>query len=549
MMPAVGRESAPISSMELQRLKAKRMKRGECPDCGTMLYKTGRLGRIQKKKAIPINEEGKCLDGRCLVCEPLPDQERLETLAMDTKAAVPRIVWTYLIGGDDPGSRDLQLLGLDMGDELSDVTLDRRLRTETDDAASEKSKLPPGRSKKRIGPELNMNEPLRIRMELLLRGDATEPVHRMSHRLPPEEEMDGPEPSLRSPETPEALLLKKVFRPDNVFVSPDASYIHRADEAYPHTIILERPEDAVTHADNDPPNGAEIVFDLAAPSPPLGDTLQKEKMTDEDSVAPLPPQHPDSATVDSSHHDTAEYSAYSSKLLELMLDESDFSNPPSSTGGGRASLRVPRIHATASAGEAPTHDSSYHGMETGDVYVETGIPKVVYSSSSHAEPKDHPSVDGHSKASSAQEEASSIKALSTADHHSRVSSSQKKKPPPEELRKPPPPGGKWDPESNGSSETVKKSLFLLEHGPLPDRESVLLQLAEILWNNESCLREEMSPARQLFVQQNGAKILATVMWATMSEPPLIRAALRLFFALIAYPMVGMDPGWNDDDLG
>ena len=73
MMPTNRESAMPIA--ELQRLKLKRIKRGECPDCGTVLFKTttGMLGRV--KKSIPLNEAGKCYEGRCLVCLPLHPSE------------------------------------------------------------------------------------------------------------------------------------------------------------------------------------------------------------------------------------------------------------------------------------------------------------------------------------------------------------------------------------------------------------------------------------------------------------------------------------------
>lgn len=173
MMMQMNRESAlPIA--ELQRLKLKRIKRGECPDCGTALYKTttGMLGRV--KKSIPLNEAGKCNDGRCLVCLPFhpneetnylsnndenqnnqnsenPDlaarpnpAEQLQSHEAKKAPTIPRIILIYQNNSltqknfnretlpedfPDSGSKmDVGLFGLDLNDDVSEITLDRRIR-------------------------------------------------------------------------------------------------------------------------------------------------------------------------------------------------------------------------------------------------------------------------------------------------------------------------------------------------------------------------------------------------------------------------------------
>jgi hypothetical protein len=159
-MMQVNRESSmPVA--ELQRLKIKRSKRGECPDCGILLYKTsGLLGRV--KKPIPINEVGKCYDGRCLQCLPFgphevdqyddnylydgtgknqPDTTIQPLVTPPTTqvkvAPIPRIILIYQNDGmllpttsiHSSGSKlDLSAFGLDFNDDVSDITLDRRIR-------------------------------------------------------------------------------------------------------------------------------------------------------------------------------------------------------------------------------------------------------------------------------------------------------------------------------------------------------------------------------------------------------------------------------------
>lgn len=53
-----------LSLVELQRRKMRRVKRGECPECGTKLFRIGVLGR-----ATPLQNES-CQNGRCFICFP-----------------------------------------------------------------------------------------------------------------------------------------------------------------------------------------------------------------------------------------------------------------------------------------------------------------------------------------------------------------------------------------------------------------------------------------------------------------------------------------------
>lgn len=137
------------SIADLQRRKVKRMKRGECPECGTKLYKTsnGVLGRM--KKATPIEEEGKCFNGKCLVCFPgaADDAEEQQEegdlpMILVKKGPIPRMILTYQANGMD-GVMDSVLngegsnnncgngggRGLDFDDDMSAITLDRKIRS------------------------------------------------------------------------------------------------------------------------------------------------------------------------------------------------------------------------------------------------------------------------------------------------------------------------------------------------------------------------------------------------------------------------------------
>lgn len=145
-MTQAGKDAAHPDS---QRQKAKRVKRGECPECGATLFKTatGMLGRI--KKPIPINDAGKSLNGRCLACFPLDKSEEEEAAK---KTPVPRTILTYQTnclngtGGlmNEDGSINentdagANLFGLDFDDDVSAITLDRRIRTNVEEIDNEK---------------------------------------------------------------------------------------------------------------------------------------------------------------------------------------------------------------------------------------------------------------------------------------------------------------------------------------------------------------------------------------------------------------------------
>lgn len=138
-----------VSVPDLQRQKVKRVKRGECPECGNKLFKTATtgiwLGRM--KKATAINEAGKCLNGRCLVCFPLNQTEEEEVA--NKKLPIPRIILAYqtkgLLGPQGVVTEDgtihentnltgasvvpsCGVFGLDFDDDVSEITLDRRIR-------------------------------------------------------------------------------------------------------------------------------------------------------------------------------------------------------------------------------------------------------------------------------------------------------------------------------------------------------------------------------------------------------------------------------------
>jgi hypothetical protein len=142
-MMHVGRDA---TIPDLQRLKLKRVKRGECPECGTQLFKTatGMLGRIQKKTT-PIEEAGKSFHGRCLICFPLVEEDNNDEVAISAvkKSPVPQIILTCQTNmfagstrmmnndGTIKDKTEVSCFGID--DDVSAITLDRRIRTDKEE--------------------------------------------------------------------------------------------------------------------------------------------------------------------------------------------------------------------------------------------------------------------------------------------------------------------------------------------------------------------------------------------------------------------------------
>jgi hypothetical protein len=196
-----------VTIPDLQRQKVKRVKRGECPECGTKLFKTatGMLGRM--KKATPINEAGKCLNGRCLICFPLNKVEEEEAAK---KLPIPRIVLTCqtkgLMGPNGMMNEDgtiqdntgIGCFGLDFDDEVSAITLDRRIRTEVEeiDNVGHSPSKSVNRSQAAMADSFskiillteNSDKSLRARMEEFLKEEHTQIRNTMMTSVPDDED-------------------------------------------------------------------------------------------------------------------------------------------------------------------------------------------------------------------------------------------------------------------------------------------------------------------------------------------------------------------------
>ena len=290
---------------------------------------------------------------------------------------------------------------------------------------------------------------------------------------------------------------------------------------------------------------AEIVFDLTALTSLVEDTKSSKgrsrgggetsNITD-DSLMGF-------ATDDngSSHNQDTEYSAYSSKLL-MMIEGSDAEY--THAGSTWPSLRIPRIKADndelASVLQSYSNktDTMVEHM-TGDVYQETGIPKVVYSSSKEIENSRDVIADSNSdNVGTLEHETRQVQIVRprsvpiSSMGNSHISPRREHLSPRRENPNP--------------SEEIDHLLLTLDTKPPNDCGSVLTRLTDLLWmSNENPL------IQQYFIQRNGASILATTIWASMSFPQIEEAAFRLFFALIAVQkdVEKSSDKWNDDLAG
>jgi hypothetical protein len=362
------------------------------------------------------------------------------------------------------------------------------------------------------------------------------------------------------------ILLDKpdiyIERPDIIIERPDTSVDKRnilkgnseRDERKPKgsTTIIdeERPMSKDSHMRSEKSDNkkTEIVFDLTAIS---SLTDKKKSVTERNGIGEASHVTDDSllgfATDNSSSHniDTAEYSVYSSKLL-MMLEQTDQENDYS-IGSTWPSFRIPRITA---GNDDINFGSSNKGSEaaniTGDVYKETGIPKVVYSSNMEIS-NNEISLPG------ADTKNETIEVNSSRSSHPVTVISLKSPQKPADMPSKKHPPSDWA-SMKGSSSTFKLEhlgeidhlLKQLEKIGSNDCSSILSRLSEILWMSN------VNPQIwQHFIQSSGAKILATTMWASMSSPQVEEAAFGLFLALITVPHVEVINlnQWNDDLSG
>ena len=330
-----------------------------------------------------------------------------------------------------------------------------------------------------------------------------------------------------------------------------------------HGTAGDRHNSALTKSDIE----TEIVFDLTA----ITSLVDHSKHTKERSHCGGEASHVTDDSLmgfgtensSSQNHDT-EYSAYSSKLL-MMLEGTDAENDYS-TGSTWPSLRIPRIKAdmddlTSALQSYSNKNETVDENVTGDVYQETGIPKVVYSSSTTIECKNTGIIDA------ADENNGTRRLLDNETQRvHRVSPipiplpSPKKSPNPSSAigtvlssQKAHPIGADLSPTSNNTvtvgvepCDEIDNLLLQLDKKLVKDCGSVLSRLTDLLW-----MSNDDPNIRQHFVRQNGAVTLATTMWASMSFPCIEEAAFRLFFALIAVQQteeINLDK-WNDDLAG
>ena len=70
-------------------LRGIRLSKGQCPECGQLLYETIRRGVLRKKKQFhPLTIDGLVVRGQCLLCVATAGDEALALALADRKSVV-----------------------------------------------------------------------------------------------------------------------------------------------------------------------------------------------------------------------------------------------------------------------------------------------------------------------------------------------------------------------------------------------------------------------------------------------------------------------------
>jgi len=300
MMHSIGRDA---SIPDLQRQRMKRVKRGECAECGTPLFKKSML-----RKATALTVKGKCWNGRCLLCFPL---NALEQEQAARRIPIPKEIVTccttspaqeaanHEMTPEEQLTKSVGNFVFDMDDDVSAITLDRRIRTESDlvdqcgaatgpeedggahgeaaeddDSAAQRSlrKRMAGFLEEAVGSQLDImakweappeQAPPRPTTRGVVDKSNVDEIQVISDLLP--ESARPPRPS----EVPKSDKHKKVFKP-HMYVPPvpteEDSYAHQT-EIRLETAADTRPESTTANKDSSDASMKEISFDASLPSP------------------------------------------------------------------------------------------------------------------------------------------------------------------------------------------------------------------------------------------------------------------------------------------
>ena len=301
MMHSIGRDA---SIPDLQRQRMKRVKRGECAECGTPLFKKSML-----RKATALTVKGKCWNGRCLLCFPL---NALEQEQAARRIPIPKEIVTccttsptqeaanHEMTPEEQLNKSVGNFVFDMDDDVSAITLDRRIRTESDlvdqcgaatgpeedggahleaaeddDSAAQRSlrKRMAGFLEEAVGSQLDImakweappeQAPPRPTTRDVVDKSNVDEIQVISDLLP--ESARPPRPS----EVPKSDKHKKVFKP-HMYVPPvpteEDSYAHQTEIRLETAADSTRRESTTANKDNSEGSVKEISFDASIPSP------------------------------------------------------------------------------------------------------------------------------------------------------------------------------------------------------------------------------------------------------------------------------------------
>lgn len=654
-MMHVGRDAM---NPDLNCQKMKRVKRGECPDCSTQLFKiaVGVLGRM--KKPTPINEAGKSLNGRCLICFPINEgEEELAVSAVKNLPAVPRIILTCETKGlvtpigmmnEDGTIQDNTGVGcfsLGFDDDVSAITLDRKIRTDNEDIDNSSSGYDQLHSQDTYVFQVALGDScdertegsLRARMEKFLQedegnvhstitssdteNDASEKNHMdMKWEAPPEQaptrgittslidetDNDGKDKfaivhvdsqmggsDLGNPETnrrtklqglkgrselavehghsyprkaksqsllqqqfsQSGLASKKQFLLSTVFVPPTTD----EDSHYKDNIRLEKPDDGSNKTEGDKScelgghstnNGSatDIVFASTVLQPTMENVEASEQAVGSVSNA--------GEITFSPSQESVLGVAVSSQLSVMLTGTNEAEGGTEQVvviDGKKPSNRSPHStrklkpgQAEAAIDELSCHNEVRDTQQT----TESNIPTTAYSS--HLPSDDGTSPRGSYIPELLDEPVSPKKeepGFQVGPTSPERKSLRKKPPPvlnlapaftlnaltsPKELP-PSTPLTAWNMDQksdlNDLSHKIPTLLCQLQNARTGDRENTLFQLSDCLWT-------QSPTAKQVFVANNGIKVLAATMWADMMIPSAEIAAAELLLAFVTTSPAG-----------
>lgn len=489
----------------------RKVKRGECPECGTKLYKIGLL------KNVPIN--GKSRNGQCVKCHPIAVPETID-------------IRNNLIC-------DISMFPEDDEDNVSAITLDRKIRNDNGEVCDEGSDT----------------SSLRSRMAKFLAEPAPEcaPTTKKTPSSPTKSSL-----KLTSERSANSLLQQQrsslsasvtrkqpfrgLFVPEPV--SEDLNI--RLDQKETMQITIEErpnPGDLTvptmqTLANSKEKSGSQLQMEIVLDHSSSNHNDDSKALSTEplegsscnDSPTKLPTIDL-SGMEDSSLLNLApdEYSEYSSKLLK-MLDETETDEAPipdivlHTPDEFRLSIQTPETAPTTNETSNPS--SPVPRKKSPPPMSPKSAPRSPSRSSSHAtatlSPKPVPPVSPNQGPPASPKPAPPL---------------SPKPAPPSPIKQPPPSSPKRPPSELKSASSIDLQSLLrhLETSSSDKHAQILQQISDRMWNETA-----------EFVQYSGIKILASTMWADMMVLPAERAALEVVSVLAAYaPQLLNHPDTDD----